>query len=163
MEERTGVEVGGGGSGGVVGVVGVVGVEGGPGLGDRIIHFPLNTLIRVSQTAAHEYEIKGRMYFQFQKGMEGNAEKKKSTALQSCSAAYLPVTPSRLPLECKYGPLRLWSCEGKDDISIMLSQHSGLGRAVAPLHPGPNPPIVFLLPSINRPPGCVLALFPFLL
>lgn len=50
------------------------------------------------------------------------------------------MTPSRLPLECKYGPLRLWSCEGKDDISIMLSQHSGLGRAAAPLHPGPNPP-----------------------
>lgn len=81
------------------------------------------------------------MYFQIQKGAEGSAGKR-SAALQSCGAAYLAVTPHRLPLECKYGPLRLWSCEGKDDISIMLSQHSGLGRAVAPLHPGPNPPIV---------------------
>lgn len=118
-------------------------------MGDRIIHFPLNTLIRVSQTAAHEYEIKGRMCFQFQKGVEVWRGRRNSSALQSCGAMYLAVTPSPLPLECKYGLPRLWSCEGKDDFSIMLSQHSGLGRAVAPLRPGPNPPIVFF-PSLHQ-------------
>lgn len=41
----------------------------------------------------------------------------------------------------------LW-LQGKDDISITLSQHRGLGQVLWLLCPVPNPPIIFHFPSV---------------
>lgn len=66
---------------------------------------------------------------------------------------YFAVTPSGLPLNVNTGTqmVKLLLLQGKDDISIMLSQHSGLGQVRRLPCPCPkSPPLSSsLFPSIE--------------